>query len=86
MCTCLQSTERHLYKYSTVSRRYTGAGVAQSVQGLGYRLDERASIPRRRNDGIFSVYHFVQTGSGAHPASYPVNTRDSYPRGKVARA
>jgi hypothetical protein len=27
------------------------------------------------NDGILSLLHFLQTGSGAHPASYP--------RGKV---
>jgi hypothetical protein len=27
----------------------------------------------------FSLRHRVQTGSGAHPASYPVGTRGSYP-------
>jgi hypothetical protein len=27
----------------------------------------------------FSVHHRVQTGSGAHLASYPMNTRGSFP-------
>jgi disulfide bond formation protein DsbB len=30
----------------------------------------------------FSLHHRVQTGSGAHPASYPVSTRGSFPGGK----
>jgi hypothetical protein len=34
----------------------------------------------------FSLHHRVQTGSGAHPASYPVGTRGSFPGGKVAEA
>jgi len=29
---------------------------------------------------------FVQTGSGAHPASYPVGTSGSFPGGKAAGA
>jgi len=32
----------------------------------------------------FSLHHCVQTGSGAYPASYPMGTRDSFPRGKAA--
>jgi len=34
-------------------------------------------------DGDFS-HHRVQTGCGAHPASYPMNTRGSFPGGKAA--
>jgi hypothetical protein len=34
--------------------------------------------------GNFSFHHRVQTGSGAHPASYPMGTRRSFPGGKVA--
>jgi hypothetical protein len=30
--------------------------------------------------------HSAQTGSGAHPASYPIGTRGSFPEGKVAGA
>jgi hypothetical protein len=33
-----------------------------------------------------SVYHRIQTGSEAHPASYPMGIRGSFPGGKVARA
>jgi hypothetical protein len=32
----------------------------------------------------FSLHHHVQNGSGAHPASYPMGTRDSFPRGEAA--
>jgi hypothetical protein len=35
--------------------------------------------------GFFSL-HLVQTGSGAHPASYPVGTRDSFLGGKAPGA
>jgi hypothetical protein len=28
--------------------------------------------------------HIVQTGSGAHPASYPMNTGSFFPMGKMA--
>jgi hypothetical protein len=44
----------------------------------GYGLDGRGSIFGRRD---FSLYHSVQTGSGAHPASYPMGTTDLFPWG-----
>jgi hypothetical protein len=34
---------------------------------------------------IYKNYR-VQTGSGAHPASYPMGTRGSFPEGKAAGA
>jgi hypothetical protein len=34
----------------------------------------------------FSLHHDVQTGSGTHPASYPMGMRGCYPVGKVAIA
>jgi hypothetical protein len=33
---------------------------------------------------FFSVLHNVQTGSGAHPASYPMGTCGSFSGGKAA--
>jgi hypothetical protein len=33
--------------------------------------------------GNFSLHHRVQTGSGAHPASYPVGTRISFLEGEA---
>jgi hypothetical protein len=57
-----------------------------------------ASIPaegQRYSDGLdgrvlflagtrFVPLHVVQTGSGAHPASYPMGTGGSFPEGKAA--
>jgi hypothetical protein len=34
--------------------------------------------------GNFSLRHRLQNGSGAHPASYAMGTRGSYPGGKAA--
>jgi len=36
--------------------------------------------------GNLSPHHRVQIGIGAHPASYPMGTRDSFPRGKAVGA
>jgi len=36
--------------------------------------------------GNFSVLHCIQTGSGAHPATYQMGTRVSFPRHKAAGA
>jgi hypothetical protein len=33
-----------------------------------------------------SLLHSIQTGSGAYPSSYTVDTRDFFPRSKAARA
>jgi hypothetical protein len=52
---------------------------------LGYGLDDRGSRVRfPAGGGNFSPHHGVQNGSGAHPASYPMSTRGSFPEGKVA--
>jgi hypothetical protein len=45
-------------------------------------MDYRGSIPDR--DRKFSSHHRIQTGSGAHPASYPVGTGGSFSGGKAA--
>jgi hypothetical protein len=49
-----------------------------------YGLDDRA-IEVRSPTGAedFSSSPCVQTGSGAHPASYPVGTGGSFPGGKA---
>jgi hypothetical protein len=52
-----------------------------------YGLDDRiigVRIPV--GAGNFSLRHRVQTGSGAHPVSYPMGTRGSFPGGKAAAA
>jgi len=34
--------------------------------------------------GNYSLQHHMQTGSGAHPASYPTDNTGSFPGGKAA--
>jgi hypothetical protein len=54
---------------------------------LGYGLDDRGSrVQFPAGAGNFSLYQRVQNGSGAHPASYLMGTRGSFPGGKVAGA
>jgi hypothetical protein len=62
----------HLIKKQS---RDSSVGIA-----LGYGLDDRG--PRVRfpaGAGNFSLHHRVQNGSGAHPFSYPMDTRGSFP-------
>jgi hypothetical protein len=66
----------------TVESRDSSVGIA-----LGYGLDDRCSrVLFPAGAGNFPLHHRVQNGSGAHPASYPMGTRGSFPRSKVAGA
>jgi hypothetical protein len=63
------------------------SGMAQSVWRQGFGLDGlgyRGSIPGGARN--FYLCHCVQTGSGAHPASYPMDMGGSFPAEKAARA
>jgi hypothetical protein len=52
---------------------------------LGYGFDDRGSRVRLPAEAWnHSLHHCVQNGSGAHPLPYPMGTRGSFPRGKVA--
>jgi hypothetical protein len=54
---------------------------------LGSGLDDRGSWVRfLAGAGNFSLHLRVQNGSGAHPASYPMSTRGSFPASKAAGA
>jgi hypothetical protein len=54
---------------------------------LGYGLDDRDSRVRfPAGAGNFSLHHRVQNGSDAHPASYPMGNRGSFPGGRAAEA
>jgi hypothetical protein len=62
--------------------RDSSVGIA-----LGYELDDRGCRVRFPvGAGNLSLHHRVQNGSGAHPASYPMGTRGSFPGGKAAGA
>jgi hypothetical protein len=53
----------------------------------GYGLDDRMIGVRFPAEvGNFSLHHRVQTGSGTHPASYPMGTRGSFLGNKAAGA
>jgi hypothetical protein len=43
----------------------------------------RPGFSSRQGRVSFSIGHSIQTGSVAHPASYPMNTGGSFPGGKV---
>jgi hypothetical protein len=45
---------------------------------LGYGLDDRG-IRVPAGGGNFSLHHCVQTGAGAHPSSYLIGTRGTFP-------
>jgi hypothetical protein len=54
---------------------------------LGYGLDDRGSRVRfLARAGHFSLHHRIQNGSEAHPVSFPVGIRGSFPGGKAAGA
>jgi hypothetical protein len=60
------------------------AGIAQSIQRLatGWTIGVRFSA----GAGNFSLRQHVQTGSRAHPASYPMGSGGSFPKVKAAEA
>jgi hypothetical protein len=71
-----------LYQQNWCESRDNSVGIA-----LGYGLDDRGPrVPFPAGAGNFSLHHQVQNGSGAHPASYPMGTRGSFPGVKAAGA
>jgi hypothetical protein len=62
-----------------------GGGERCLQRPLGYGLDDRGStVSFPAGAGNFSLHHRVQNGSEAHPASYPMATRGSFPGDKAA--
>jgi hypothetical protein len=69
-------------KHCCVTSRDSSVGIV-----LGYKLDNQGSRVRFLSGaGNFSLHHCVQNDSEAHPASYPMGTRGSFPGGKAAGA
>jgi hypothetical protein len=61
---------------------YIGARIAQWYSaGLRARW---SGVRVPAGSGNFSLHSCVQTGFGAHPASYPIGTRGSFPGRKAA--
>jgi hypothetical protein len=65
-----------LLHYRTAKAQWYSAGLRAGLSGV--RVPAGA--------GNFSLHHRVQTGSGAHPASYPMDTRGCFSGGNVAGA
>jgi len=57
--------------------------AAQSVQWLGYGLDDWDSVSSR---GWVFFHHSIQSGPGAHQASFTMGSGGSFPGGKAAGA
>jgi hypothetical protein len=68
--------------YFTCSPIQSARGSSGSIVS-DYGLDDRGLIPDRGRG--FSSSPCVQTGSGAHPASYPMGTGGPFPGGKARR-
>jgi hypothetical protein len=67
---------------TTEKSRDNSVGIA-----TGYGLDDPMTGFRfPEGAGNFSLRHHVQTGSGVHPASYPMGTGSSFTGGKAAGA
>jgi hypothetical protein len=77
--------KRRVYKQWYVflhSMLCTGSRDSSVGTALGYQLDDRSSRFRFPvGAGNFSLHHRIHNGSGAHPASYPMVTRGSFPGG-----
>jgi hypothetical protein len=75
LCTCVYA---HIFPDFKMSRD-SSVGIA-----TGYGLDERKiGVRFIAGAGNFSPRHHVKTGSGAHPAFYPMGTGGYFPEGKV---
>jgi hypothetical protein len=82
MASCPVEAQGQLYLCFGIKSRDGSVGIA-----LGYRLDDRGSRVRFPAEaGNFSLHHRVQNGSGAHPASYPMDNWGSFLGGKAAGA
>jgi hypothetical protein len=81
-CSVIKHRDNCTFSFTSYINR---AVIAQSVLELNYGLDDRGSGVRfPAGAGNFSLHHRVQNGSGVHTASYPMDTRGSFPGGKAA--
>jgi hypothetical protein len=85
-----ESFRLDLLLYASVLRQSTrfifniyGDGGTSWLQRLTNILLLNISITLRQ-ELVLSLHHHIYTGSGAHPASYPMSTTGSFPVGKTA--
>jgi hypothetical protein len=65
------------------NRSHINTQIKTFLVGIATGCTARVRFPAVQD---FSLLHNVQTGSGAHPASYPRGTGDSFLGGKAAGA
>jgi hypothetical protein len=75
-----------LLKYNTNRYRKSLEGNDIMVLILWYCVASTTFFCFQAGAGNFSLNHRVKNVSGAHPASYPMGTRGSFPGGKAAGA
>jgi hypothetical protein len=63
--------------YKLISSRDSAVGIVSS-----YTIDSEPEFESRKSQKC--LLHSVQTGSGAHPVSYPMGTGGSFPGDKAA--
>jgi hypothetical protein len=68
------------FNYCVTSAQQKLYGIIKTVQINNPRVRFPAGA------GNFSPHHRVQNGSGAHPTSYPMGVKGSFPGGKEAGA
>jgi hypothetical protein len=78
----MHNEQLHRSNLSSDTVRWLVSLVAQSAQ-LSLTTDRTAGVRSPTEAENFSNSFCVQTGSGAHPASYTVGTGASFPRGKA---
>jgi hypothetical protein len=80
-----QHFKKDSYNLFITTTIYLGSRDSSVGIALAYGLDDWGSRVRfPTGAGNFSLHHCVQTDSGAHPTSYPMGTRGSFPGGKAA--
>jgi hypothetical protein len=84
-CVEMFTKKRWLISARDFNKGTSHTSSARFSIALGCELDDRGSrVWLPEGAGNFSLNHRVQNGSGAHPASYPMGTGDSFPGDKAA--
>jgi hypothetical protein len=82
---CNAQTDMCLNELSIVSPLTRSRDSSVSIVTLGYGLDgQGAGVLFLAGTTDLSLLNIVETGSGAHPTSYPMDTRGSFLGGKAA--
>jgi hypothetical protein len=85
---CNNNIRSHMQRKLLDTKWKTGRRRLWSPDKEFIRLEQECGSRVRSPSGAgnFSLHHRVQNGSGAHPASYPMGIRGSFPGGKAAGA